>query len=169
MGPETQRPGTLSYPLPSTLLPAFSASPAPPPSPPPPCLTLSTAHFPRARTNKKTNSAARSGGGSGGSSEGRRELAFISPASLIPTLIPAQHPVSRAVLKLTLLQAPSRQPFLRSASSGTSKEEPEVSLLQPASLAALQQSLGSQGAVGRGGCRGAVPGLTFRRKRGGWR
>lgn len=93
----------------------------------------------------------RSGGGSSsGSSEGRRELAFVSPASLIPTLIPAQHPVSQAVLELTLLQAPSRQPFLRSASSGTSKEEPEVSLLQPASLAALQQSLGSQGRRERG-------------------
>lgn len=45
------------------------------------------------------------------------ESFFIFPASLIPTLIPALNPVSPAVLVLTLLQAPSPLPSLRSASS----------------------------------------------------
>ena len=151
MSPENQRPGTLSSPL---------------PFPPPPCLTR--AHIPPRLLSQSESKQEEKPSGSGrgrGGSEGSRELAFISPASLIPTLIPAQQPVSPVVLKLTLLQAPSRQPFLRSASSGTSEEEPEVSLLQPASLAALKQSLDSQGATGRGGYRGAVPGLTFWGKR----
>lgn len=66
--------------------------------PPAPCLT--PAHFPlrplSQRTNKKTNPAVgregrgegRGGGGGGGCSKRSREVAFISPASLIPTLIP---------------------------------------------------------------------------------
>lgn len=86
------------HPCPS---PYFPASPLP---------TSLSAHFAREQTR-------RLGGGCGGSNKGSRELAFVSLASLIPTLIPTQHPVSQVVLKLTLLQAPSRQPFLRSASS----------------------------------------------------
>lgn len=42
---------------------------------------------------------------------------FIFPTSLIPTLIPALNAVSPAVLALTLLQASSPLPSLRSASS----------------------------------------------------
>ena len=91
----------LSPVLPPTSLP----HPYPHPSPP---------TFPE---NKQEDKPSSLGEGCGGSNKGSRELAFVSLASLIPTLIPAQHPVSQVVLKLTLLQAPSRQPFLRSASS----------------------------------------------------
>lgn len=107
-----RRPGIPCSPLPCTCLSLpFSVLPpnlaaGPQPTPLPTCL-------PRVRINKQTNPASSRWRGG----QGSRQLAFISLVSLIPTLIPAQHPVSGLVLKLTLLQAPSRQPFLRSASS----------------------------------------------------
>lgn len=60
------------------------------------------------RTNKKTNTTE---------ARLKARLVFHFSASLIPTVIPAQNPVSPTVLELTLLQASSLLTSLRSASS----------------------------------------------------